>query len=281
MKTILIPAEDHDAMPAVLEGARLMAKTFDSYMEGFAVRPSPGTYVTVEPVSSLAISGAFEADTANQAKAEFEAYMQKHDVPRGGQETPAVYSYGWPRTEAAEDAYIGSYGRIFDLIVLGRPGPAPENPRMPPLEAALFDCGRPVLIVPKQMPKTIGRNVLVAWNRSTEQAHTNTLAMPLLRRADKVTVLMVEGGATTGPTGDEATLHLRRNGIKAEALTLKRGERISGEAIGAITLEQADALGCDLIVKSAYTQSRLRQMIFGGATRHILAKATLPVLMAH
>ena len=254
MKTILIPTEDHDAMPAVLEAARLMAMAFDSYMEGFAVRPSPGTYVTVEPVSSLAISGAFEPDTAKEAKATFEAFMQAHKVPPGGQ-APATFSYGWPRAESAEDAYIGSLGRVFDLIVLGRPGPAAENPRMPPLESALFDAGRPVLIVPKTAPKTIGRNVLVAWNRSTEQAHTNAFALPLLQRADKVTVLMVEGGSTTGPSAEEAALHLRRNGVKAEALTLKKSERSSAEAIGEITLEQAASLGCDLVVKSAYTQS--------------------------
>ncbi|MCX7297565.1 MAG: universal stress protein [Hyphomicrobiales bacterium] len=280
MKTILIPTEDHDAMPAVLEAARLMATAFDSYMEGFAVRPSPGTYVTVEPVSSLAISGAFEPDTAREAKAAFDAFMQAHKVPPGGQ-APATYSYGWPRADAAEDAYIGSYGRVFDLIVLGRPGPAPENPRMPPLESALFDAGRPVLIVPKAVPKIIGRNVLVAWNRSTEQAHTNSFALPLLQRAEKVTVLMAEGGATTGPSGEDAALHLRRNGVKAEALTLQKTERSSGEAIGELTLEHAASLGCDLVVKSAYTQSRLRQMIFGGATRHILANAAVPVLMAH
>ena len=280
MKTILIPTEDHDAMPAVLEAARLMATAFDSYMEGFAVRPSPGTYVTVEPVSSLAISGAFEPDTAREAKAAFDAFMQAHKVPPGGQ-APATYSYGWPRADAAEDAYIGSYGRVFDLIVLGRPGPAPENPRMPPLESALFDAGRPVLLVPKAVPKIIGRNVLVAWNRSTEQAHTNSFALPLLQRAEKVTVLMAEGGATTGPSGEDAALHLRRNGVKAEALTLQKTERSSGEAIGELTLEHAASLGCDLVVKSAYTQSRLRQMIFGGATRHILANATVPVLMAH
>ncbi len=280
MKTILIPTEDHDAMPAVLEAARLMATVFDSYIEGFAVRPSPGTYVTVEPVSSLAISGAFESDTAKEAKAAFEAFMQAHKVPPGGQ-APATYSYGWPRADAAEDAYIGSYGRVFDLIVLGRPGPAPENPRMPPLESALFDAGRPVLIVPKAVPKIIGRNILVAWNRSTEQAHTNAFALPLLQRADKVTVLTAEGGATTGPSGEDAALHLRRNGVKAEALTLQKTERSSGEAIGELTLEHAASLGCDLVVKSAYTQSRLRQMIFGGATRHILANAAVPVLMAH
>ena len=280
MKTILIPTEDHDAMPAVLEGARLVARIFDSYMEGFAVRPSPGTYVTVEPVSSLAISGVFEADTA-KAKAEFEKFMAAKNVPQGGAEAPAVYSYAWPRTDALEDAFIGSYGRVFDLIALGRPGAAPENPRMPPLEAALFDSGKPVLIVPKQVPTSIGRNILVAWNGSTEQAHTNEFAMPLLQRAEKVTVLWVSGGSTDGPSVEEATQHLRRNGVKAESVTLKRGDRASGEAVGEMTLEQAASLGCDLVIKSAYTQSRLRQMIFGGATRHILAKATIPVLMAH
>ena len=203
--------------------------------------------------------------------------MQIHAVPRVEREgEPAVFSFGWPRDEAAEDALIGSRGRVFDLIVLGRPGPDPQNPRMPPLEAALFDSGRPVLVVPPSVPQTLARNVLVAWNGSTEQARTNAFAIPLLRLADKVTVLTVEGGTTPGPSGEEAALHLSRNGIKATAVTVKPGAHTTGEAI----LDHATSLGCDLLVKSAYTQSRLRQMIFGGTTRHVLANATLPILMA-
>ncbi|MDP2411056.1 MAG: universal stress protein [Pseudolabrys sp.] len=280
MKTILIPTEDHDAMPAVLEAARLVARTFDSYMEGFAVRPSLGTYVTVEPVSSLAIADAYDADLAPQARAQFEAFMQKHSVPKADP-AGSVYSWAWPFTDPAEDSFIGNRGRVFDLIALGRPGSAAQNPRMAPLEAALFESGKPVLIVPPAVPKSIGRNVLVSWNRSTEQAHTNAFAMPILRLAEQVTVLTVEGGTSTGPSGEDAALHLRRNGVKATALTVKPGSRTGGEATGEITLEHAASLGCDLLVKSAYTQSRLRQMIFGGATRHVLAKATLPILMAH
>jgi nucleotide-binding universal stress UspA family protein len=276
MKTVLIPTEDHDAMPAVLEAARLVARTFDSYMEGFAVRPSVESYATVEPVSGLAISGTYEGDVADQARGQFDSFMQTHGVPRAAQER-ASYSYGWPREGAADDVFIGSRGRVFDLIVLGRPGPKPQNPRMPPLEAALFDSGRPVLIVPPSTPQTLAHNVLVAWNGSTEQARTNTFAIPLLRLADKVTVLTVEGGTTPGPSGEEAAVHLRRNGIKATAVTVKPGTHTSGEAI----LDHATSLGCDLLVKGAYTQSRLRQMIFGGATRHVLANATLPILMAH
>jgi nucleotide-binding universal stress UspA family protein len=278
MKTILIPTEDHDAMPAVLEATLLLARAFDSYIEGFAVRPSAGTYVTVEPVSSLAISGAYDGDAPRLARAAFEQFMHDKGVPQAatGAE-PAHLSYGWPMAEAADDIFIGSYGRVFDLIVLGRPGRAPENPRMPPLEAALFESGKPVLIVPPQAPKAMGRNVLVAWNGSTEQAHTNSYALALLRMAEQVTVLTVEGSFTPGPSGEEAARHLRRNGIAARALTVKPATRSAGECI----LEQAAALGCDLLVKSAYTQSRLRQMIFGGATRHILTNAGLPVLMAH
>jgi nucleotide-binding universal stress UspA family protein len=276
MKTILIPTEDHDAMPAVLEAALLVARAFDSYMEGFAVRPLAASYVTVEPVSGLAIADADQGEAARAAREQFEAFMKAHDVPQAAPE-PAGLSYGWPRAEAADDGFIGSYARCFDLVALGRPGPATHNPRMPPLEAALFESGRPALIVPQAVPRTLGRNVLVAWNGSTEQAHTNAFAKPLLRMAEKVTVLTVEGGTTPGPSGEEAARHFRRNGIKAEALTVKPGGRATGEVI----LEQAASLGCDLLVKSAYTQSRLRQMIFGGATRHILANATLPVFMAH
>lgn len=276
MKTILVPAEDHDRMPAVLESALLVARAFGSYMEGLAVRPAAAAYVTVEPVSGLAIPGADQAEAARHVREQFEAFMQSHNVPQGATE-PAVLSYAWPRSEAVDDSFIGSYGRVFDLIALGRPGPSPQNPRVAPLEAALFESGRPALIVPDKAPSTLARNVLVAWNGSTEQAHTNRFAMPLLRLAETVTVLAVEGGMTPGPSGEDAARHLRRNGIKATALTVKPGTRTTGEVI----LDHAAKLGCDLLVKSAYTQSRLRQMIFGGATRHILANAALPVFMAH
>ncbi len=276
MKTILIPTEDHDAMPAVLEAALLVARAFGSYMEGFPVRPLAAAYVTLEPVSGMAIAGADRGEAARAARAQFESFMQGHGVPEGARE-PAALSYGWPRPEPADDSFIGSYGRVFDLIALGRPGPSPQNPRMAPLEAALLESGRPALIVPGKAPATLGRNILIAWNGSTEQAHTNAFAKPLLRRAETVTVLTVEGSGTPGPSGEEAAQQLRRNGIKASALTVKPGTRTAGEVI----LDHAASIGCDLLVKSAYTQSRLRQMIFGGGTRHILANAAVPVFMAH
>jgi len=284
MKTILIPTEDHASMQAVLETARLIAQRFGSYMEGFAVYPAAADFVAVDPVSSLTIASTQEGDEEVERHAQqlFESFMQARAVPSAqavprAQPGPAVYSQGWVRPSSHGDAFIGSHGRLFDLIVLGRPGRAPQDPRMPPLEAALFESGRPVLIAPAAPPQVIGANVLVAWNGSTEQTRTTAFAMPLLREAKEVTVLSVEGGMTPGPTGEEFARHLRRNAVAATAVTVAPGTRTTGEAI----LEHAKTHGCDLLVKGAYTQSRLRQMVFGGATRHILASATLPVLMAH
>jgi nucleotide-binding universal stress UspA family protein len=278
MKTILIPTEDHASMQAVLETARLIAQRFGGYMEGFAVYPAASDFVAVDPVSSLTIASLQEGDEEIERLAQglFESFMEAHAVPLA-KPGPAACSYGWVRPPAHGDAVIGSHGRLFDLIVMGRPGRAPQDPRMPPLEAALFESGRPVLIEPAAAPEVIGENVLVAWNGSTEQTRTIAFAMPLLREARDVTVLSVEGGMTPGPTGEEVAHYLRRNAVAATAVTAAPGTRTTGEAI----LDHAKTHGCDLLVKGAYTQSRLRQMVFGGATRHILASATLPVLMAH
>jgi len=282
MKTILVPTEDHDSMAAVLHAAWLVARRFDSYVEGFAVQPAASEFVALDPLSSLTVPQIADGDAEieHDSRQMFESFMASNNVPPATPllpAPPARLSYAWVRSGGESDVFIGSHGRVFDLVVLGRPGRAPQNPRMAPLEAALFESGRPVLIVPPTPPKELGRNVLVAWNGSTEQARTNAFAMPLLRGADEVTVLTVEGGTTPGPTGDEVALHLVRHGVPASAVTIAPNGRTTGEAI----LDHAQALGSDLIVKGAYAQSRLRQMIFGGATRHILGNATLPVLMAH
>jgi nucleotide-binding universal stress UspA family protein len=89
-------------------------------------------------------------------------------------------------------------------------------------------------------------------------------------------VLTVEGGMVAGPLGDEVVRSLGRAGIPAQALHVQQHRGI-GETI----LEQTRKLGADLLVKGAYTQSRLRQMILGGATSHILSMANVPVFMAH
>ncbi len=278
MKTLLVPTEQHDVMAATLETALLLARQFDSYIEGFALRYDVENFITMDPVSGVAMDSVRqnEEEAARQARDLFHAFVRERIVPMPGGPA-ATLSYGWSE-QSGGDNVIGGYGRVFDAVVLGRPGGDPRGPRMNTLEAGLFESGRPILIAPPVAPRTIGENVLIAWNGSTEQARTTALAMPILQRAGRITVLTVQGSTVPGPTGEQLIAYLARHGIAATGKTLmSRGGAHGGEVI----LAEAAAQGCDLLIKGAYTQSRLRQMIFGGATRHILANAMIPVFTAH
>jgi nucleotide-binding universal stress UspA family protein len=93
----------------------------------------------------------------------------------------------------------------------------------------------------------------------------------------KVTIIAIDAATVPGPSAEEMAENLKLHGIVPNTITLKGDNRTAGSVI----LDRARALGCDLVVKGAYTQSRLRQLIFGGTTRHILTHAELPVLTAH
>ena len=278
MKTLLVPTEHHDLMTSVLETALQVARKFEGYIEGFALRPAIDNFAAMDPVSSMAVATVRQHDeeAAEQARLLFDTFMKDHGVPRAGLGSSKL-ACGWFDTAPDGDDFVGSYGRVFDLTVLGQPGHEAQSPRMATLETALFESGRPVLIAPSSVPTVLGENVLIAWNCSTEQARATAFAMPLLKQAKRVIVLTVEGATVPGPTGEQIARYLQFNGIAATATTQRAQSRGGGEAI----LAFAAAQGCDLIVKGAYTQSRLRQMIFGGTTRHILANATLPVFTAH
>lgn len=128
---------------------------------------------------------------------------------------------------------------------------------------------------------SVGQNVLVAWNASNEATRAITDALPLLKRAKTVTVLVVNPGHGFGehgqvPGGDIAW-YLSRHGVKAE---VSCDEKVETE-IGEWLLSRAADLGSDLIVMGAYGHRRLREWILGGATRTLTREMTVPVLMSH
>jgi nucleotide-binding universal stress UspA family protein len=279
MKTILIPTEQRKSMNSTLQTALLLARRFDSYIEGFALGSRINEFVAMDVGGSFAMdSFAQESiEEAKKARVMFESFMQEHGVPHSDQAASGI-SFSWLDDAPEGEGTVGSYGRVFDVIALSRPDATSSGRDYRALESGLFDSGRPILLSPPSPPKQIATNVLIAWNGSTEQARAIAFAMPLLQRAERVTVLTIPGaGAVPGPSGEQVTVSLQRNGIPATLLTVELDGRSTGETI----LATSAAQGCDLLVKGAYTQSRLRQLIFGGATSHILANATLPVFMAH
>lgn len=182
----------------------------------------------------------------------------------------------WRSADDSGPTAIGIIGRAYDLIVMPQPGALPKMPESV-FETALFDSGRPVLVVPAGFSGTVGKRVLFAWNGSTESARAISLAMPVLSRAESIDVLSVDGAMVPGPTSAEIAESLRSHGLNLTSQHVKPGTRTAGQTI----VDTAIAGKCDLIVKGAYTQSRLRQMIFGGMTRHLILSSPLPVLFSY
>ena len=279
MKTILVPTAAHDLMDSVLETALLAARRFDAYVEGFAIRPLITEYVPVDMVGGLTWTrdDITDEQAIRQAQDIFERFMAGRNIQRFAGRDIGL-GYDWLDNAAAGDTFVSSHARVFDLTVLGRPTSGHAEPSMATLEAVLFESGRPILIAPPTPPAKLGETIAIAWNGSTETARATAFAMPFLKQAGRVAVITVEGGPFhQGPPGEQLARTLRLNGVAAEATTVKAERRSTGETL----LKVSASMGADLLVKGAYTQSRLRQMIFGGTTSHILAEATLPVFMAH
>jgi nucleotide-binding universal stress UspA family protein len=268
MKSILTmawTAED----PSAFDLAAKLARAFEARLTGLEP-PSYGvmSMAWADAGMGAPIGGGLAEDAEERQRVA--AVKQAFDSRATG-----IASIWRPADDSGPTA-IGVLGRAYDLIVMPQPGPLPKMPESV-FETALFDSGRPVLVVPPGYRGMVGRKILFAWNGSTESARAISLAMPVLSRAESIDVMSVEGAGVPGPSAAEIAQSLAAHGFNVTHQTVKAGARSAGQTI----VDTAIADGADLIVKGAYTQSRLRQMIFGGMTRHLILNSTLPVLFSY
>jgi nucleotide-binding universal stress UspA family protein len=285
MRSILIPIEESPSLDAQLESAALLAEIFNAHIDGTApswvmgLAPFDGALDTIPTIGE---TGAFSAE-AQQARVDaaekiFRAFVDHHGIAWEEPSAPVDHvTAGWLPPHGSGDRTTAETARLYDITVLGRRVEKSLTPRAELLEAVLFESGRPILVTPPEPPTRLGEVIVIAWNGSTESARLTTFAKPLLSRAKRVVVLSIEGGMVSGPDAFAVERALRRDGLAAEAVVLSPEGRSNGEAV----LKGAVDVGADLLLKGAYTNSRLRQLIFGGVTRHILQEATIPVLMSH
>ena len=170
--------------------------------------------------------------------------------------------------------------RRFDLSVLGQP--EPDKPALDRLivEAALFDSGRPVLVVPYIQRSGLKLDrVLLCWDGSRSAARAVGDAMPFIVRAKAAEIVMVaaESAKSDEMPGADIAQHLALHGAK---VTIERIVATEIDVASTILSHAADT-SADLLVMGGYGHSRLREFILGGATRGILAAMTVPTLMSH
>jgi len=273
-KTILVHLNDTRRAEALLEPAIDLAARNNAHLIGmhvYASLPAPAM-----PFASRALSAIVAAE--RKQTDELAATFARMTANK-----PFVAEWRVlkvPHTDLA--AVVMDHGRAADLIIAGQTDPDWDlSPLLDFPERLVLESGRPVLVVPYvgRYPQ-VGRTVMIAWKPGREAARAVFDALPFLTGAQKVQILEVKerGSAGTSLAPDTSiAASLARHGIKPEVRTSVAGDISIGDEI----LSRLADAGADLLVMGAYGHSRMREIVFGGATRHIAHHMTAPTLFSH
>src|SRR5689334_2825791 len=274
-KTILVHLNDKRRAEALLAPAIQLATRYNSHLLGlhvYASMPAPpvpmgyassvlGSVIAQERRQGEEIAATFSRMTANAA---FVAEWHLLKVPN---------------VDLA--SVVMEHGRVADLIIAGQTDPDWDlSPLLDFPDRLALESGRPVLVIPYAgRYRQIGRNVVIAWKPTREAARAVFDALPLLQGAENVHILEVKGrGEETGLAPDTSiAAALARHGIRPMIRTSVAPDISVGDDI----LSRLSDLDADLLVMGAYGHSRMREMVFGGATRTIARHMTVPTLFSH
>lgn len=285
IKTIFQPIRESDTSSELLETGVLAAKRFDAHLDVLYVHPNPDALL---PYATLGLSDRMKAsvrettlqsasEQAERLKTLFDEMCNKHALPqRARGDKPGEPGASWNEEYGMRNHLIGRLGRLGDVIIMPRPltiSPPPQS-----FEAAVRETGRPVLMVPrKTVQSMLSTRVGIGWNNSKEAAQAVAAARHCLRQAEVVTVMVTERRANRRPGAEELVSYLKCHGIEAIINILDVHHQSVGEAL----LAHAKDINLDLLVVGGYSRNRLRDMVMGGVTRHLLRYAQLPVLLVH
>ena len=254
--------------------AAAIARIFDAHLTGLHVHELPEILSITDPSGSAFLGELIEQSTrqaevvGERLAARFAALGLNHELRRLD-----VYP-------GQVGSRLSSEARLSDLFVGTRPYGGPAGQQWIE-EAVLFQSGRPCLFVPpSHQPAAEYGTILVAWKNTREAARAISEAMPFLQKAKTVIVGLVDEQGSPERRGEapdeDIGRYLSRHGIKAEIHVID-GWKDAGAAL----LNEAVRTAADLIVMGAYGHSRFREWVLGGASRHILEHAEVPVLVAH
>jgi nucleotide-binding universal stress UspA family protein len=187
----------------------------------------------------------------------------------------------WFEAEGDVAQGISNRARYADLVILGQyewQG-SPETHPLPIAHSVVLRCGRPVLVVPAAAERSALARIAIAWDGSREAVRSIHDALPLLRQAQSVRIVMIIPPTVEDNDIDTASLltHLARHRIKTGADTLQ----IRTDDEHASLRNQIEQGHFDLLVMGAYSHHVWLEFIFGGATQSILLSSKIPVLVSH
>ncbi|MBL8658310.1 MAG: universal stress protein [Rhodospirillales bacterium] len=281
IRKILVPVEGSAAGRTVLLSALEIGRAHGAHIAAIHVRPDPrlGVPLIGEGMSAGMVEELIElteketATRAREAKDLFDTIIGESGLPLASDPTTAGASISWAAVDGRAEEEMARRGRIADLIVLGRPAQQPDSDATMILNTALFETGRPVLVAPTT-PGPIGRRIAVAWNGSAEAARAVYAAMDFFHRAETIEVVAADPDKSKDAEPEALVEYLAWHGLGARLHIVDQDGSV-GDTVGKA------AAGADLVVMGAYSHSRLRELILGGVTRHMLEGTSSALLMAH
>lgn len=262
-RTILVDLCGSGSMQARVAAARTLAVRFDATLMGLHVMPVP----VVAPIWDGG-AGAYLPPEALEAERKANEEVKERARAAFAQAAETAPPTIWREAEGPAGLRLVELAHVSDLVVT-------EKGDVLDTAERVTGSGVPVLVMPPGFAGDLGQNVLVAWNGSRESARAVHDALPFLLASRNPVVLCAVGEASRKSL-DDAVAMLERHGVRV------RPERVDGPdaSAGEILLALATAHAADLLVMGAYGHSRLREFVFGGATRHVLRHAGLPVLLS-
>jgi nucleotide-binding universal stress UspA family protein len=284
IRKILLPLTGTGAGEAALTAALMTARAYDAHVTALHVRVDSRD---VAPLAGEGLSGAMieemmaatekeSSDRAHAVRAMFDRFVAEHDVIVAEARPCSDHATAsFAAVTGREDDLVAQLGRLADLTVVPHPETGQDVSSSDALHAVLFDSGRPVLIAPQTAPETIGTRICIAWNGTAESASAVMSAIPWLQRAKAVRILSAGEYQRRGPAAQDLAAYLALHRVDGEVAPF----HMVNNSVGRGLLAAAAEFDADLLVMGAYSHSRLRQLILGGVTSHVLQHAALPVLM--
>lgn len=273
--TIMVSLALDQPNEARLEAACRIAERFDAGVVGIAVAQfSPPLYFT---------SGEQAQNLIDQGRAALKNRMAELEAQFLGAAKNRAKSVEWRSALDFPARYTLQQARCADIIVSGGPSDAFSDPfvRTSPKDLVML-VGRPLLVVPDNVTALDPSSMLVAWKDTAEARRAIADALPLLRKAKDVTVAEIVEGDDSRPEAlsrvRDVVAWLSRHGIVARELA---PEKDNGRDAPAQLDRIAADVGASVIVAGAYGHSRLRELVLGGMTRHLLAQTARCVLLSH
>jgi nucleotide-binding universal stress UspA family protein len=272
-KDILVHVDDGPRAGIRLDVALGLAARHQAHLVTLHVRSQGGHAAVIGAPFGSDLDAALARNDA-EAAIRTRALVESRRVPDG-------VTLEWRDVAGDPVDEVALHARYCDLAVIGQTEPDARESR-PLADNLVLAVGRPLLVVPHSGRfSVIGRRVMLAWNASREATRAVHDAMPLLVGASVVHVIAVNPGHGRDGHGEvpgaDICLHLSRHGVNAECEHIRTDDLDVGEML----LSRAADEDCDLIVMGGYGRSRLREMVLGGATRHLLEHMTIPVMLSH